>query len=1130
MLGITNQRKSPTEGGPMGGEMKSSDQRRQAKRLRRRRGVVGNSEGERKVPRLQRVRGHWKPSLRIHVDPYRRRGWGIARAAQARLGRAGSRLAVLVLMLAAVGAAVAWVMEPAFVGAQPEEQDAGRPERSGLHAIGRDHSLLSTGHGNVVGERVHSLQSTGHGNVVGEDDSGYFDSVPRAGVAASDLSVWGAKDPVVIDIEAGSARAVMTASPQQHRELVDHVVGEVLAACDAYPRRIVAVHLEDVSISFDSLAASEQQWLEGRFGPDAPELYESAVAELIANVMNEVDAKRGDAAFTVLGLPVEPRSFDFVAARQTNERYRAVIDGLDPFVSPRRFLLLRSSIPEEFVVQMALPEAIRLRSRRPIIFQTNGMWRMLVGADESGYDEYAATTDGDELVAEGFDETADGESETTGWPESDERDAMLTNDPFDDLADTSDHGGFDGGGGATLLTFLRVGGPGGGSGSGGTGVGGGGGGGGGGGSGAGGAGGGGGGAGDGGAPQDSDGDGTPDHLDDCPNDPNKVTPGVCGCGEPDIDSDGDLVPDCIDRCPDDPNKIAEGACGCGNPETDSDADGTPDCVDGCPDDPNKVTPGVCGCGVPETDCVAIIPPGSGWSGPTSEPGPIGNPNDPGYDAKAIARWDVVPYQTFNGGFEIGVVAFHIKGIDRVEFAAEGGSWTPVSEMNVNPRTQVREYWVKLRASDFASEGLIEVRAIAYPVTGEPRLLNPLYLNVDKGGLPRLYTWVDPANGDDATGLVYNAPNPGGPIKPFATAMAAANAIYLSPGQDQRADGGIIQLLPGDHVWGTPPGGPAGLRADTVSRYLTIRPAPGLTKEDVRFTPANISSFSTFLLHVFDVEFLESSFITGTTAPIHAPFAWADHCRFKMSGVGDARLPIDPSADGIFITGCEYTNLLNAVMSTPNGFARDAFIHHIGGDAFQNPKMVINCTVENLQGNLTNTHSDVLQVNNVGHDNEIFYGLFAYKGIDGAPFLSRRQQGEGNGWCTNMAFVNWVTASDDFGGQWLQNADHLLFHNNVSLGTSFGIGDDPLFYSGDEPTWTSTLRNFSLRFSVYRQMNVANSGNDIETDPSNVIDSNHFLAGQTYGSNAGSGSFTGPIPYNEDFVLVSLNPVVIVPAE
>lgn len=121
-------------------------------------------------------------------------------------------------------------------------------------------------------------------------------------------------------------------------------------------------------------------------------------------------------------------------------------------------------------------------------------------------------------------------------------------------------------------------------------------------------------------PTDGDGDGVPDCLDLCASDPNKSSPGECGCGvseqdsdgdlvpncadvcanAPDTDTDNDTVPDCSDGCPRDVNKTAALSCGCGVPETDSDGDGTADCSDGCPAT-SKNAPGACGCNVPDTD-------------------------------------------------------------------------------------------------------------------------------------------------------------------------------------------------------------------------------------------------------------------------------------------------------------------------------------------------------------------------------------------------------------------------------------------------------------------------------------------------------------------------------------------------
>jgi hypothetical protein len=95
---------------------------------------------------------------------------------------------------------------------------------------------------------------------------------------------------------------------------------------------------------------------------------------------------------------------------------------------------------------------------------------------------------------------------------------------------------------------------------------------------------------------DSDLDGTADCEDGCPRDSHKTAAGMCGCGMPESDTDGDGCVDCVDACPRDEKKTAVGTCGCGKPDTDADADGTADCVDACPQDPLKTSAGLCGCG------------------------------------------------------------------------------------------------------------------------------------------------------------------------------------------------------------------------------------------------------------------------------------------------------------------------------------------------------------------------------------------------------------------------------------------------------------------------------------------------------------------------------------------------------
>ena len=78
---------------------------------------------------------------------------------------------------------------------------------------------------------------------------------------------------------------------------------------------------------------------------------------------------------------------------------------------------------------------------------------------------------------------------------------------------------------------------------------------------------------------DPDGDGADSACENCPNDPGKTEPGLCGCGTPDDDSDGDSVPDCQDGCPNNPDKTAPGVCGCDAEDVDLDGDLIVDCAE-----------------------------------------------------------------------------------------------------------------------------------------------------------------------------------------------------------------------------------------------------------------------------------------------------------------------------------------------------------------------------------------------------------------------------------------------------------------------------------------------------------------------------------------------------------------------
>ena len=110
----------------------------------------------------------------------------------------------------------------------------------------------------------------------------------------------------------------------------------------------------------------------------------------------------------------------------------------------------------------------------------------------------------------------------------------------------------------------------------------------------------------------------------------------------------------------------------------------------------------------------VLVAGSGFSGvPIPPPPQVGDSSTPGHDAQAIARWNVVPYQIIDASFDIGVLAFHRNGIERVEFSLDDGPVVAVTAQSFNARTGVWEYRVAIDPAQL-SDGLLEVRAIAYP--------------------------------------------------------------------------------------------------------------------------------------------------------------------------------------------------------------------------------------------------------------------------------------------------------------------------------------------------------------------------------------------------------------------------------
>ncbi|MEO1008321.1 MAG: hypothetical protein AAFX79_07125 [Planctomycetota bacterium] len=495
---------------------------------------------------------------------------------------------------------------------------------------------------------------------------------------------------------------------------------------------------------------------------------------------------------------------------------------------------------------------------------------------------------------------------------------------------------------------------------------------------------------------------------------------------------------------------------------------------------------------PDPGTVPVLTPGGGFSGPTATPGPVGSPGDAGYDARAIARWDVVPFQKFDGVFYVGVVAFHINGIDRVEFSADGGPWTPSTSMTLNPRTGVWEYMAALDASLF-DDGPVEVRARVIPRdAGQARVLagnnlqvthggHSLFLHADASGVMRdRVSWVDPTSGSDANDGLTEATAK----KTIDGGLRALDSAFGA------IDGGTVYLLEGTHDWysrnGTLP--------DPETAMVTIAAAPGLDPSQVIL--GDVASVSGRELRVDKVHLsgLTIQQVPGdTSSASHPTQLWVEDC--VAEGGGLTSLHNIPSAAewqlGLYITDTQIRNARVGVKTNAR-FIRNVSASRLGEDAFTNVLMILNSTASELVKGAASYHADVVQYTE-SQENTIVYGLEAVD-QQAQTIFSRGDESH-----DNAAFVNVLIEGGHAGtgllGQWIRNSNHVLFWNTTLVGTPFW------FRSGDPSGGSRPVTNLSIRNSVFEEVSYPGSG---YPEGSVAFQNSHFLNSGPLGSGATSG--------------------------
>jgi hypothetical protein len=447
-----------------------------------------------------------------------------------------------------------------------------------------------------------------------------------------------------------------------------------------------------------------------------------------------------------------------------------------------------------------------------------------------------------------------------------------------------------------------------------------------------------------------------------------------------------------------------------------------------PDEPFTATYGVDFPDLGDPGAGPVLIPGPGWSGPTGQPSRVGSPNDEGYDAKAIAQFDLVPFQDFSGQLEVGVVAFHMAGIDRVEFSVEGGAWQSVDEMTRNPRTDVDEFWVRLDSSEFDEDGFVEIRAIAWPTVGEPRVLSQT-LFVDTGETREQHTlYVSSDGSDSANGSVD---------QPYATISRALQTIE---GDLSRLDGAeIVIQTPGEYNITQIP------RILFNEHWVTVRAAEGLDRESVVISANDPTALIRPRTQRLRLEGLSIDFSELQQFYKEDPFVlWFDDCRwFQTAGwTYTAPMSLAPVRNigdgGLYVTDSVAEDMTYGFVNT--NIVRGSHVEKISGDAYQNSRLVLNCTAHNIDGTVAQHHSDLLQYFG-HHENVIVFGVEATRVVETQNFFLDH-------WNTsfkNCAFVRVAVENIQAGAapfsQMNASQDHVLMLHISNPGQLFMFRDD-----------------------------------------------------------------------------------------
>lgn len=476
-------------------------------------------------------------------------------------------------------------------------------------------------------------------------------------------------------------------------------------------------------------------------------------------------------------------------------------------------------------------------------------------------------------------------------------------------------------------------------------------------------------------------------------------------------------------------------------------------------------------------------------------GSVGSPGDFGYDSPSIARWNVVELQELEEFPVVGLVAFHVNHVAKVEFSVDGGSWVEVTEMKLNPSTGVYEYCVSIDTTGLADDRELELRAKITPSTaGQVYGIPPITIRHNYSS--ELVGWCAP-DGDDSTGDATE-------LKPCRTPHRALQVLVGDTAYSQKV---TIYCEAGEYVPAksgynyNPPAGPG---------WFTITSAPGVDASQVVFKSsidsgtilyAGIRTLYTRYKDVsFETNVTGRNLLGGTVTNV-----WIDGVTVTLTLDGGFTNNIwqGNSWDKSYCTSCSFSQFNNG----PNEaqLVRNCTLDQLTEDALVNIRLCANCVVGD-QIYTEPFHPDYCQWLD-SDEHTIFYGV-AGLDIQGQAIYAAREAEL----YENAAFVNIFAALSS--GATIENApvsridnddaNTLAIRNVIVDSCTVLNGQNFIISEGTSPSTTS--RDIVFRNNVTYQLATNLSSPVISTS------NNWYMKPDLDGSFtcAGGGTYTGSL--------------------